>query len=424
MIGFGDATLDSTAVQRNAVPLLLYVVNDPAFFLSHRLNIARAARAQGWDVAVATPELPGSNEIRAEGFHYFPIPLHRYSSSPLGELRTLLHLVRLYRRQKPDIVHHVTIKPVLYGSVAALIARLPGVVNAVSGRGQLFSGRGAAAMLRRSLAELLYRAAFRSPRTRVIFQNESDREYFVSRRMITRDRTRLIRGAGVDVTLFRPLSLVAERVPDGLAQLVARRSPRSPGTAPPVTVLFHSRLLIQKGIREFVAACQALSARGITALFVVAGERGEENPGSVSRAELEEWRSYPQLLFLGYVADIPALLRQTDIVCLPTYYNEGVPKALVEAAAAGRPIVTTDWPGCRDIVRHEKNGLLVPPRDSDSLAAALERLICDAPLRHRLGAAGGEVVLDGGFSEEAVVRATLKLYEELAGPMRSVRSAP
>jgi glycosyltransferase involved in cell wall biosynthesis len=368
---------------------LLYVVNDAGFFLSHRLTLALAAVAAGYEVHVATPQDQSSSAIAEAGLVFHAIPLSRKGTRPWLELRSLWALTHLYRRLRPDLVHHVTIKPVIYGGIAARLTRIPGVVNAVTGLGTIFIARSIPASLLRALVSVIYRFSLNHRNQRVIFQNPDDRDHFVGAGLVKAEDTTLIRGAGVDMGRFMP-------------------SPEPSGV--PVIVLA-SRMIADKGIGEFVAAARELRGEGVHARFVLVGDTDAGNPTAIASATLTAWHEEGAVEWWGQCTNMPAVLAAAHIVCLPSY-REGLPKVLVEAAACGRPLVTTDTPGCRDICRDQENGLLVKAKDAHSLAAALRRLIQDAPLRRRLGARARQIV-EHDFSDATVIRQTLALYREL-----------
>jgi glycosyltransferase involved in cell wall biosynthesis len=372
-------------------PRLLYVFNDAAFFVSHRLPVALGARDAGYEVHVATP--PGAAEVALaeEGLEHHPIPLDRRGSDPRHELGTLASLARLYRRLRPRLIEHATIKPVLYGGIVARFSGIPAVVSWMTGLGYVFISRGRRASLARAGIEAGYRLALRHRRARVIFENPDDRGLFVSRGLVYGDQTRLIRGAGVDMTVFRP-----RPEPVGIP-----------------TAVLASRMLRDKGVVEFVEAARMLRARGRAARFVLVGGTDPGNPAAVPEATLRQWADSGVVEWVGQREDMPAVIAGANVVCLPSY-REGLPKVLVEAAAAGRAIVTTDVPGCREVVRPEENGLLVPPREAAPLATALERLLGDARLRSRMGARGREIA-EAEFAVERVVGDTIRLYRELTG---------
>lgn len=364
---------------------LVYFVTEDWYFCSHRLPLAVAARAAGYEVTVVTRVRAHGEVIRAAGLDLAPFEIARGGMNPLAELATLARLIGVYRRIRPDIAHHVAMKPVLYGSLAARIAGVPHVINALAGMGWLFTSAGGAAALLKSLV----RAALRRLLARgiALVQNPDDAA-LLERLGVDARRIRRIAGSGVDLARFHP-------------------APEPPGI--PVVVL-PSRLLWDKGVGEFVAAARMLKARGVEARFVLAGQPDAANPASIPVTQLARWVEDGVVEHLGWVDDMPRVFREAHIVCLPSY-REGLPKALIEAAAAGRPIVTTDVPGCREVVEDGVHGLRVPPRDAVALADALARLIADAGLRARIGASA-RARAEAEFGIEAIVAQTLALYRE------------
>lgn len=371
------------------MPKILYVVNIPRFFMSHRLPLALAAQQAGYEVYVTTSDADQENvaRIRDAGLAYLPLPLAQHGTNPLSELRTVIALYRMYRRLKPDIVHQVSIKPVLYGGIAAQLAGVRGIVSAMSGLGYVFIGDGIKPALLRTLIRPALWLALRSPRTRMIFQNEDDRARFVDMGLLPLERTALIRGSGVDITRFIPQP--------------------EPQDVP--VVLFAGRLMWKKGLGAFVQAAKALHNK---ARFVVAGYAEASSPDNVPVTQLEAWASAGLIEWLGKRDDMPDVFANSNVVCLPSTYGEGVPKVLIEAAASGRAIVTTDTPGCRDIVQDGVNGLLVPPGDDDALIRAIERLCADDELRQRMGARG-RMIAEDDFSLERVIKETFAVYDSL-----------
>ena len=371
-------------------PRLLYVVNIPRFFLSHRLPLALAARAAGYDVHVATGDKDRDSiqGIADESLPYHPIRLSQHGTNPLIELGTLLSLYSLYRKLKPDLLHHVSLKPVLYGGIAARLSGQRNIVHAISGLGQVLANGGAKSKALQTLSAPAFKLALGGESTRVVFQNPDDERRFVERGLAPRHRTRLIRGSGVDEERFAPSD-------EDL-------------TGPPV-VLFAGRLLWQKGVGEFVEAARRLRGK---ARFQVAGYEESSSPQNVSASQLSAWQAEGLIEWLGKRDDMPAVYAGSNIVCLPTSYGEGVPKVLIEAASCGRACVTTDSPGCREIVRQGLNGLLVPRLDSDALVAALQYLVENPAKRQAMGAAGRQIALDG-YTERQIIGETLALYETL-----------
>jgi len=369
---------------------ILYVVNDMGFFLSHRLPLARAARAAGYRVHVATPPSSLSANIQAEGFEFHPIELSRRGMHPLQELFSVGRLYSLYRALRPDLVHHVTIKPVLYGGLAARLAAVPAMVQAITGLGHVFVARKGKAGLLRLLVMAMYFLALGHRNHKVIFQNPDDRNLFLDAGFVSEKSAVIIRGSGVDVDEFVP---VAE----------------APGD--PVVVLA-ARMLWDKGVGEFVYAARSILAAGIKARFVLVGDEDQGNPTSVPRQQIEAWEREGIIEWWGRRNDMPDVFAKSHVVCLPTVYGEGVPKVLIEAASAGRPIVATDVAGCREIVHDGENGILVPTHDPAMLAAALQRLITNGVLRQTMGVRGRELVCRE-YSVTKVVRDTLIVYEQL-----------
>ncbi len=369
---------------------LVFVANPAKFFLSHRLPLALAARDAGYDVHIAVAAAPEVNVLRATGLTIHEIPLTRSSSSPLSEWRTIQSLVDLYREIQPDITHHVTIKPVLYGTLAARLANVPAVINAISGLGFVFIATGLKAAIRRKMVSLAYRGILRHKNQRIIFQNKEDYSVFESAKIALRHNAVFIKGSGVDLSLFTPTD-----EPSGT-----------------ITVVLPARLLRDKGVTEFAAAAEILRRRNINVQMTLVGESDFGNPTAILESELQNWQSYKTITWWGYRDDMPEVLKASHIVCLPSY-REGLPKSLIEACAAGRPIVTTDVPGCRDVVTHGDNGLLVPPKDASALADALEKLILDQDLRIRMGKRG-RAKAEAEFSLDSVIEKHLALYAELS----------
>lgn len=369
---------------------LMFVVNNPAFFMSHRVPVALAVQQAGYDVHVATMDGPAVADIQALGMTHHAIPMTRSGKHPLQELGTLLALVRLFRRVRPDVVHLVTIKPVLYGGIAARIARVPGMVAAISGLGFVFLSNSLKMRLVRAVVARLYRVALGHPNSRVIFQNANDRDLLKSLGAVRDEQVVMIRGAGVDLDAYRA-------------------SPEPP--APPVVVSMVARLLRDKGVREFVEAAAMLRARGVPVTMQLVGGLDAGNPASATQQEVDAWQRDGAVQALGERSDIAELYAASHIAVLPSY-REGLPKSLIEAAACGRAVVTTDVPGCRDAIEPGQTGLLVPVRDAQSLADAIARLAEDAALRQRMGAAG-RALAESEFDIKRVARVHVELYDAL-----------
>lgn len=371
-------------------PKLLFLVNEDSFFVSHRLELGLAARDAGFDVVVAAGEGGGREAIEGAGLRFVPVRFDRGGRSAVRDARTLASIAQLYRAERPTLAHHVTIKPVLYGSIVARTLHVPAVVNAVSGLGFVFldpSRRGRALRLG---IERAYRLALGHPTSATVFQNEDDLALFVKRRLVAAERATLVRGSGVD-----PARFPEQPLPDG----------------DPV-VLFPARLLWDKGIGELVDAARALRARGSRARFVIVGAADGTNPARVSRTTVERWTAEGIVEWWGARADMPEVYAQAHLVVLPSY-REGLPLALLEAAATGRACVTTDVPGCRDAVEDGRTGWLVPARDSLALASAIERALADRPELVRRGTAAAARAREH-FTKGIVVEAHLRLYRRLS----------
>lgn len=373
---------------------LLMVVNSDEFFLSHRLPVALAARAAGLDVHIATPAGDGVDRIRAYGLAHHTLELSRSGRNVLAELGTFFSLFRLFRSIRPDLVHLVTIKPVLYGGIAARLARVPAVVAAVSGMGFVFMAEGRLAQLRRGLVVFLYRRVFGKDRLKVIFQNEADRVSMVSLGL-ERRKTVLIRGSGVRMEDY-PVQAIPTGVP---------------------SVVMAARLLADKGVREFVQAARLLRSRGVPVQMRLAGAPDPGNPTAVMPAELAAWQAEGIVQLLGHRKDMATVLAQAHMVALPSY-REGLPKVLIEAAASARAVITTDVPGCRDAIEPGVTGLLIPVKNPDALADAIEALVADPAYCERLGRAGRRFA-EAEFDVSGVVAGHLKIYEELGLDLRS-----
>ena len=377
---------------------LLIVVQEALFFTTHRLPVGRAMQRRGWTVHVAAPDDPAiAARLKAEGFIFHPIPLIRSRQNPLAELKLLLMLFGLFLRLRPHLTHLVSIKPVVWGGLAARLTRVPAVVHAITGLGYVFiqaqDRKDARAGLLRRLIKSLYRLALAHCNSIAIFQNPDDLAVFEARQLVRPGKWVMIRGCGVDMDVF-----------------AARPEPAIDAAHPPV-VMFPARLLGDKGVREFVAAAEMLHAENVKARFVLVGRRDPDNKTDIGAEQLQRWIDSGVVEYWGFADDMPAMLSQAHIIVLPSY-REGLPRGLIEAAAIGRAIVTTDAPGCREVVRHEENGLLVPVGDSKATAAAIRRLLADESLRHRLAVRGHTVAVDE-FSVEQFVVASLQAYDRV-----------
>lgn len=368
---------------------LLFVVTEDWYFCSHRLPIARAARDTGYEVWVATRIDKHEAAILAEKFHLIPIEMKRSSVGLFSQLRVLLVLIRVYRRVRPHLVHHVALKPVLLGSLAAWIARVPRVVNAMAGLGFVFASDSFKARWLRPLVLLGFRLVLNRGKSRLILQNPDDVRLFVENKLIAADRVVMIRGSGVDINHFQALP--------------------EPKGKPAVALV--ARMLRDKGIVELVEAARILRSQNFDLRVILAGGLDRLNPSCLPEGEIHEWEKEGVAEWRGEVDDVRTIWAQAHVAVLPSY-REGLPKSLLEAAACGRAMIAADVPGCREIVQHEVTGLLVPARNSESLAAAIRELFKNSTRRRAMAEAAREKVVRQ-FSEGRVVESTLALYRGL-----------
>jgi glycosyltransferase involved in cell wall biosynthesis len=385
---------------------LLYVANDRASFAARRLEIVNAAATAGYEVHIA---LPTSAATAAGRFSDLPqleaerllldsaatlheIKLTRRGMNPLRELDVAHRLLGLYRRLRPEIVHHFTIKPVLYGTTACTLARVPRIVNSFVGLGYMFDGDDLRSRARRRTLLETYGYFARRSGAVSVFQNPENLKLVLDGARIPRESAVLITGgSGVDLRRF---------------------APGPPEDGPPIVVL-PARMLWSKGVAEFVAAAQALRQGGSLARFALVGGADPGNPEAIPMAVLSEWEQSGVVEWWGHQSDMPAVLRRATLVCLPSY-AEGVPRCLLEAAATGRPIISTNVPGCREVVTPGVNGILVRPRDAADLAQALAKMLREESLC-TMGAASRRIA-EERFSIESVVEQTLNIYGKLRTP--------
>jgi glycosyltransferase involved in cell wall biosynthesis len=374
-------------------PKLLFLVTEDWYFCSHRLPVARAARAAGFEVAVATRVRAHGERIREEGIDLHPLGWRRRGDGLSGAGRAISAVVRLYRVERPDIVHHIALKPVLLGGIARRFAfgsseEAPVVIDSITGLGSRFSHTRLTGKLGRPSLGVALHFATRKRRGWLVVQNPEDHAALVGLG-IERERIIMIRGSGVDLKHYRPL-------PDPVG--------------PPVRVALVSRMLRDKGVLDAVAAIRLLRARGLPIELLLAGPTDPDNRGSLTAGELDAIAAEPGIEWLGPVADVREVWSRAAIAVLPSTYGEGVPKALLEAAACARAIVAADVPGCREVVRPDETGILVAPRNVGGLAAALAALAAEPARRATMGAAGRALV-ERDFGEEVVARQTLALYQ-------------
>lgn len=366
------------------MPKLLYLVTEDWFFVSHFLPMAREARAMGFEVVVATRVREQATDIEAEGFRVVPLEGERRSLGPVEVVRAFTRIARIVRAERPDLVHCVALRMVALGAFAARCGGARRLVLAPTGLGTLWSADSAVSHVARALLRVVIGKWLRGPQTRYLFENTDDaHEFGLSGPEVT-----IVPGAGVDPNDFPP-------------------SPEPP--APPLKVAVVARMIAAKGIEDAVTAVRRARALGAAVELDLYGPPDPSNPRSCSEVELTTWSAEPGIAWRGRTADVAEVWRTHHVAMLLTWYREGVPRSLIEAAASGRPIVTTDSPGCRDLVRDHQEGRLVPLRDTEAAARALVELAADPELRKRLGQAA-QKRFQNGYTEVVVRQAVRAAY--------------
>ena len=368
---------------------ILYFVSEDWYFWSHRLPIARKALAEGFKVVVITKVKKHKEVIKSEGFELAPIEIQRGGVNLFSEIRTISQLYSYYKKYNPDIVHHVAIKPVIYGTLVARFIGSMKIVNAMAGLGFIFISNKRKVRFIRFFVHKMFKFLFKNKNGKLILQNKDDLEYFLKNKLVKKKQVTMIRGSGVDINEFTPV--------------------KEPVDIP--IIMLASRMLWDKGVREFVDAVKIIKDKKINVRFVLVGENDPENPASIPKRQLNEWHELGILEWWGGRSNMHEVLTQACVVCLPSY-REGLPKILLEAASCGRPIIATDVPGCREIVRNGENGILVPPYEVESIADAIKDLVDNPEKRKSMGRNGRKLV-ESEFSEEIVVSQTLKLYKKI-----------
>lgn len=375
---------------------ILYLVTEDWYFCSHRLELAKAAKAQGHEVIVVTRVQHHADNIIEAGLTLVPVAFSRSLGNPFSDMALFFSLYLIYRKHTPDLIHHVALKPVLIGSLVLFAVRLltgkkSQVVNALTGLGYAFSSTDLKARFVNLLLRPVLKRVLNNRYSHVILQNEDDLQLLTSKSLVDKERVSLIRGSGVDISLFQP---VAESDGD-------------------TTVILAARMLRDKGIYEFVEAARILKQKKLAVRMVLVGGLDDANPSAISAQQLEAWQSEGVIGWWGKQADMPVVFSQAHIVCLPSY-REGLPKVLLEAAACARPLVATDVPGCREIVQDGFNGYLVPARNAESLADAINKLVQDPAARKTMGSKGRQLV-EQYFSSDIIIKQTLGLYSRIPG---------
>ncbi len=373
---------------------LLFNLTEDWFFCSHFFERALAAKKAGYSIFVISKENSSRKFIEDNGIFFIPIPFNRRSINPIYELFILIRIIIVYANIKPDIVHQISAKPIIYGSIAARLCKIKSVINAPVGLGYVFSSDALKAKALKPIVHWLLKIFLNShygknKKNKVIFENNDDLSYFVKIGAVKQKDACLIRGAGVNIK--------------NLVQYEKEKKT--------TTITFIGRMLKDKGINEFISAARILKGKSISARFVLAGDVDPLNPTSLKKKTLLRWSAEKNIHWLGWVDDIESVLKETDILCLPSY-REGLPKALIEGAAFGLPIVTTNTVGCRDVVEDGLNGYLVPIKNAEELADKILKLILDKNLRIKMGKESFKIA-SSKFSSKKIVAQTLRLYKDL-----------
>jgi glycosyltransferase involved in cell wall biosynthesis len=366
---------------------ILLFANTDWYLYNFRFALAKAILEEGHELVLLSPPGKYSERLKQAGFRWVPLPLERRRLNPLAELITILRIAQVYRRERPDLVHHFTVKCVLYGSIAARLARIKAVVNALAGLGHIFSDDGFQAKVLRRIVKSVCKLILRP--SEVIFQNPDDLRTFLKFGLVSEKTSHLIRGSGVDVKRFKPRA-------------------SNPANSERY-VLLASRLLWAKGVSEYVEAARLVRQSHPEIVFLLAGETDPGNPAAIPQGVIDEWQGDVEVL--GHCEDMRVLIEKVDLVALPTYYGEGVPRILIEAAASGKPLVATDMPGCREIVQHGINGALVPVRDNKQLARAIRDILLDDQRRDEMGRRSRYLACSE-FSEDQVISKTFEVYQK------------
>jgi len=364
---------------------IILLANTDWYLYNFRLPLAVALRDCGHEVLLLSPPGRYVDLLKKAGFGWRSMPIERKGTNPLVELSAIVRLARIYRETRPQVVHHFTIKPVLYGSIAARLAGVHHVLNAITGLGHVFTDGKTATRVVRTIVKILYRTSLGG--TIVIFQNTDDRELFLDQDLLKVDQTHLIAGSGVNLKRFAP-------------------TPEPAGT--PVIIL-PGRLLVTKGVEDFVSAARQINRDGSKARFVLVGDVDPENPSSITMPVLDTWQKEGIIEWWGWHDDMDQIYARSNVVCLPSFYGEGLSRTLLEAAASGRACMATDIPGCRGIVRNNENGFLVQARDVQAIVKALTTLIEQPGMRYQMGIRGRQIV-EQNYSEQLIVEQTLRLY--------------
>lgn len=370
---------------------VIFFSNTDWYLYNFRLSFAKFLRNHGIEVIFISSFGNYGKYLQKEGFQWIPIPMIRRSLNPFREISVLNKIIKIYKQEQPDLVHHFTIKSVVYGSLAARIAGISRRINAITGLGHIFTDTGLRSRLLRPIVRILFRIALKGNKSRLILQNPDDVLIFRKANLVDFNHICLIRSSGVDTFRFRP-------------------SPHTKENSH-VTVLLATRLLREKGVFEYIDAARHILNTNMHIKFLIAGETDPGNPSVIPIEQISRWRNEGKVIFLGHIENMEDLLKKTDIVVLPSY-REGVPKILLEAAACGLPLIATDVPGCREIVDHNINGILIPAKNPEELVKAIIYMYSNYNTRIKMGEASRKKVLNE-FDEQIIFQQTFSVYQSL-----------
>jgi len=366
---------------------IMYISNTSWYLFNFRSNIMQEMLKNGWEVVGVAPDDGYAESLKDIGVRFINLTLDRKGLNPLKDLRLLYYFIRLYHHEKPTIVHHFTIKPVIYGSIAARLVGIPRIVNSIEGLGYVFLKGG----ILQSMVEKMYKFALRPP-AQVIFLNPDDQNIFLERKLVTYEQIHLIHGTGVNTELFSPSNFIFVNA------------------LPKITFILIARMLWDKGVAEFVKVAKKVKEQNPLTHFILLGGTDSGSPSAISISWLKQQNKHGFIEWIDHVDDVRPYLAKSSVVVLPSY-KEGLPRSLIEAAAMAKPIITTDTPGCREVVKDGINGLLVPKKNVKLLVKAMLTLANDPDLCKRMGHASRERALKY-FDERVVIRKTLDVYRK------------
>ncbi len=372
---------------------ILLIANSYWYIYNFRRSLIKLLVKKGYEIKIVCP----TNETKINFLSKNKIPilnwnLHRRSINPIRELGSIIQLISIYKTEKPDLVHHFTIKACIYGTIAAKFSKTYLVINAITGLGHMFLGAERKHKLMRFIIKPIYKYIFTAKRSKVIFQNVDDQEKLLNMGFIKKTNTKIIRGSGVDINFFKPISDNPDIFDD------------------PIKILFPSRLIKEKGIIETIEACKILLEEGIRLKLIIAGEIDYGNRSCLSKDELQKIKDNKMITIKGFVSNMRSLYADSNIVLLPSW-REGLSKTLIEASAMEKPIITTNVPGCRDVIEHGFNGLLVPPKDIEALYLAIKFMINNSNLARKFGKRCRDRVKNN-FATKKINNETLRVYQD------------